>query len=105
MNQTETDKGTSGDTWKLRLYIAGQTPRSLRAVANIHALCASRVDARYRVEVIDLYQQPQLAAERQIIAVPVLFRGWPPPARAVIGDLSDADSVIDSLELVVRQEQ
>ncbi len=92
----------SHDDRILRLYVAGQTVRSLRAVANIQRLCAEQLGGNYRLEVIDLYQQPQLAQEAQIVAVPALIKRLPAPLRVVIGDMSDADRVLVGLDLVPR---
>ncbi len=83
----------------LRLYVAGQTPRSLRAVANVHKICADQLGGRYRLEVIDLYQQPQLAQDEQIIALPALIKRLPEPLRMVIGDMSDTRRVLVGLDL------
>ena len=78
---------------------AGQTPRSLRAVANLHRLCDEQLKGRYQLRVIDLYQQPELAREDQIVAVPTLIRRLPEPLRMVIGDMSDMARVIVGLDL------
>jgi len=86
----------------LRLYVAGQTPRSLRAVANMQRICAETLDGSYRLEVIDLYQQPQLAEGEQIVAVPALIKRLPMPLRMVIGDMSDVDRVLVGLDLLPR---
>lgn len=85
--------------WILRLYVAGHTPRSLRAVANVHKICAEQLGGRYRLEVIDLYQQPKLAQEEQIIALPALIRRLPAPPRMIVGDMSDTDQVLLGLDL------
>jgi len=90
---------TEAEVFVLRLYVAGQTPRSLRAVANTQRLCAEDLHGIYRLEVIDLYQQPQLARDEQIVALPALIKHLPPPARMVIGDMSDRAKVLDSLAL------
>ena len=87
------------DCFVLRLYVAGQSPRSLRAVANTQKLCANDLHGVYRLEVIDLYQQPELARDEQILALPALIRRLPPPARMVIGDMSDAATVLSGLAL------
>ncbi len=87
------------DIWTLRLYVAGQTPRSRRAVENIQKICAGDLQGRYRLEVIDLYQQPQLAQGEQIVAVPALIKRLPEPLRMVIGDMSDAERVLVGLDL------
>ncbi len=83
----------------LHLYVAGQSPRSLRAVANIERLCAEQLQGRFRLEVIDLYQEPQLARDEQIIALPTLVKRLPPPLRMVIGDMSDPGRVLAGLDL------
>jgi circadian clock protein KaiB len=90
------------DTWILRLYVAGQTPRSLRAVANIERICAEQLNGCYRLEVIDLYQQPQLAQGEQIVAVPALIKRLPEPLRMVIGDMSDTERVLVGLDLLAK---
>jgi circadian clock protein KaiB len=93
------------ECWILRLYVAGQTPRSLRAVANVHKICAEQLGGRYRLEVIDLYQQPQLAQDEQIIALPALIKRLPPPPRMIVGDMSDTDHVLVGLDLQRREER
>jgi circadian clock protein KaiB len=90
------------DTWVLRLYVAGQTPRSLRAVSNIQKICADNLQGRYRLEVIDLYQQPQLAQGEQIVAVPTLIKSLPEPLRVVIGDMSNTERVLVGLDLQAK---
>jgi circadian clock protein KaiB len=95
--------GTSGqadaERWELRLYIAGYTTRSLTAFANLKRICADHLDGRYRIEVIDLLQNPKLAATDQILAVPALVRKLPVPVRKIIGDLSNTDNVLVGLDL------
>lgn len=86
--------------WELRLYVAGQTPRSLTAFANLKRLAEEHLAGRYRIEVIDLVQNPQLAEDDQILAVPTLVRKLPPPLRKVVGDLSDAAKTLVGLNLV-----
>jgi circadian clock protein KaiB len=93
------------ETWVLRLYVAGQTPRSLRAVANIQRICSERLHGRFSLEVIDLYQQPQLAQGEQIVAVPALIKRLPEPLRVVIGDMSDTERVVVGLDLVATVNQ
>jgi circadian clock protein KaiB len=93
------DGAAAADACSLRLYIAGQTARSLRAVANLQKMCADRLLGRYRLEVIDLYQQPQLAQNDQIVAVPALIKHMPAPLRMVIGDMSDTERVLAALDL------
>ena len=88
--------------WNLRLYVAGQTPKSLRAFANLKALCEEHLKGRYQVEVLDLLKHPQLARCDQIVAIPTLVRKLPPPVRKIIGDLSNTAGVLVGLDL--RQE-
>lgn len=83
----------------LRLYVAGMTPRSARAIANIKEICEQHLKGLYDLEVIDLYQQPVLAKRDQIIAVPTLIKKLPPPLRRLIGDLSDRERVLIGLDL------
>lgn len=83
----------------LCLYIAGATPRSLRAVANLKKICADHLSGNSTIEVIDLYQQPQLAEGEQIIAVPTLIKKLPLPVRRIVGDLADTAQVLAVLDL------
>ena len=83
----------------LRLFVAGLAPRSLRAIGNLKALCERHLAGRYRIEVVDLYQSPTLAHAEQIIATPTLVKIRPTPVRRVIGDLSQADSVLRCLDI------
>jgi circadian clock protein KaiB len=85
--------------WKLRLYVAGQTPKSIRAFANLQALCEEHLKGRYQIEVIDLLEHPQLARGDQIVAIPTLVRRLPPPVRKIIGDLADTVRVLVGLDL------
>jgi circadian clock protein KaiB len=87
------------EVWKLRLYVAGQTPKSIRAFANLKALCEEHLKGRYHVEVIDLLKRPQLARGDQIVAIPTLVRKLPPPVRKIIGDLTDTVRVLVGLDL------
>jgi len=91
------------ERWTLRLYVAGQTERSLRAVANMEKICSTQLQGRYRLEVIDLRQQPQLAQGEQIVAVPTLIRRLPEPLRMLIGDMSDCDRVLIGLDLLPKE--
>jgi circadian clock protein KaiB len=86
-------------TWRLRLYVAGQTPRSIAALANLQHLCDDHLAGRYRIEVVDLVQQPQLARRDDIVVVPTLIRQLPPPIRRIIGDLSNVDRVLVGLDV------
>jgi circadian clock protein KaiB len=85
--------------WKLRLYVAGQTAKSLTAFANLKKICEDHLANRYQIEVIDLLKQPQLAQGDQIVAVPTLVRRLPPPIKRVIGDLSDTERVMVGMDL------
>ena len=83
----------------LRLYVAGQSPKSIRAIENLRRVCDEYLPGRYRVEVIDLLETPELARGEGIIAVPTLVRRLPLPVRTLIGDLSDTDRVLVGLQL------
>lgn len=85
--------------FNLRLYVAGQTPKSLAAIANLKKICEENLAGRYKIEVIDLVVTPQLAAGDQIVAIPTLVRRLPPPLKRMIGDLSDSEKVIVGLDL------
>jgi len=83
----------------LRLYVAGMTPRSTRAIANIKEICEEHLKGLYALQVIDLYQQPMLAEGHQIIALPTLIKKLPVPLRRIIGDLSDRERVLVGLDV------
>jgi circadian clock protein KaiB len=83
----------------LRLYVVAGSPASRRAVANLRAVCEEQLDGRYTLEVIDLREQPALAGERDILAIPTLVRELPPPAQRLIGDLSNRDRLLTALDL------
>ena len=85
--------------FNLRLYVAGQTPKSLAAIANLKKICEENLAGRYKIEVIDLIVTPQLAAGDQIVAIPTLVRRLPPPLKRMIGDLSNSEKVIVGLDL------
>lgn len=85
--------------WDLRLYIAGQTPKSRAAFANLTKLCEEYVPGRYHIEVVDLLVNPQLAQGDQIVAIPTLVRKLPAPLRKIIGDLSDSERTLVGLQL------
>jgi len=87
------------ELWQLRLYVAGQTPRSLTAFSNLKEICENHLEGRYRIEVIDLVEQPQLSQGDQILAIPTLVRKLPQPVRKIIGDLSDTERVLVGLDL------
>ena len=90
----------STDFCHLRLYVAGQSPKSLEALVNLKRLCEEHLESRYTIEIVDLLEHPRLAAGDQIIAIPTLVRRLPEPMRKIIGDLSDSDRVIVGLQLL-----
>jgi circadian clock protein KaiB len=90
------------DRWQLRLYIAGKTPRAVTAITNLQRICETHLKGRYTIEVIDLLENPRLAREDQIVAIPTLVRKLPPPMRKIIGNLSEELPVLVGLQL--RQE-
>ena len=85
--------------WMLRLYVAGNTPNSVAAFANLKEICEVHLGGKYQIEVVDLLRQPQLAAGDQIIAVPTLVRKLPTPVKKIIGDLSNTERVLVGLDL------
>lgn len=100
---TETAPEERRATWDLRLYVAGQSPRSLRAVENLQRICDRELAGDYRIELIDLFEHPQLAKGDQIVAVPTLVRKLPEPIRKIIGDLSDTEQVLVGLQVIPRR--
>lgn len=90
---------SSEPCYVLRLYVTGKTPNSLRAIANLKELCERYLPGRYDLQVIDIYQQPTLAEDDQIVATPTLVKELPPPLRKLIGDLSDRERVLVRLDL------
>lgn len=102
------DDGNAPDgtpMYDLRLYVAGQSPRSVRAVENLRQVCDEHLAGRYRVQVIDLLVNPALARGDEIVAVPTLVRKLPEPIRKIIGDLSDTDRVLVGLQVRPLQEK
>jgi len=89
-------------TYELRLYVAGQTPKSVLALANLRQICEEHLHGRYTIEVIDLMENPQLAQGDQILALPTLVRRLPEPIKKIIGDLSNTERVLVGLDLRVR---
>lgn len=85
--------------WELRLYVAGQTPKSLAAFANLKKICEEHLKGKYHIQVIDLLENPQLAEGDQILALPTLVRQLPPPIKKIIGDLSNTLRVLVGLDL------
>jgi circadian clock protein KaiB len=88
--------------WNLRLYVAGQTPKSLVALANLRRICDEHMNGQYDIEVIDLMENPQLAQRDQIVAIPTLVRELPSPLKRIIGDLSNTERVLVGLDVVPR---
>lgn len=85
--------------YTLRLYVAGRTPKSLVAIANLNKICEEYLEGRYKIEVVDLMENPQLARDEQILAIPTLVRRLPSPMRKIIGDLSNTERVLVGLDL------
>ena len=95
----EKNEPTDSQVWELRLYVAGQTPRSLAAFANLKKMCEEHLAGRYNIEVVDLVKHPQLAAGDQILAIPTLVRKLPQPLRKIVGDLRDTERALVGLQL------
>jgi len=93
-------KKPSRSTWRLRLYVAGQTPKSIAALTNLRRLCEHHLAGRYRIEVVDLVNEPHRARQDDIVVVPTLVRRLPPPLRRIIGDLSHSERVLVGLDVV-----
>lgn len=87
------------DKWELRLYTAGQTPKSLAAIKNLRKVCEEHLAGRYEIEIVDLLKNPRLAKDHQIVAIPTLVRKLPVPIRKIIGDLSDTERTLVGLQL------
>ncbi|HVL34293.1 MAG TPA: circadian clock KaiB family protein [Burkholderiales bacterium] len=92
-------KHATEERWELRLYTAGQTPRSLAAIKNLKKVCEEHLAGRYEIEIIDLLKNPRLAKDDQIVAIPTLVRKLPDPVRKIIGDLSDTERALVGLQL------
>jgi circadian clock protein KaiB len=90
------------EVYVLHLYIAGQTPKSLAAIANLRRICEENLKGKYRIEIIDLSKDPSLAQKDQIVALPTLVRQLPPPLKKIIGDLSDKEKVLVGLDIKKR---
>ena len=90
----------AAERWELRLYVAGQAPRSLKAFANLKKICETELRGKYRIQVIDVLAHPELARADQIVAIPTLIRKLPPPIKRLIGDLSNKERTLVGLELV-----
>jgi circadian clock protein KaiB len=108
MNQNkETSKETTetvdSDFWELRLYVAGQTPNSIRAFSNLQKICDEHLKGKCKIEVVDLVKNPRLAAGDQILAIPTLVRKLPEPIKKIIGDLSNTERVLVGLDIRSKQ--
>src|SRR5215213_5868211 len=90
------------EKWALRLYTAGQTPKSLAAIKNLKRVCEEHLAGRYEIEIVDLLKNPRLAKDDQIVAIPTLVRKLPDPVRKIIGDLSDTERALVGLQLRPR---
>ena len=99
MSAVGENNGATPRTWKLKLYIAGQTPRSIAALTNLRRIVDEHLGSQYEIEVIDLLENPQLAKGDQILAVPTLVKDLPLPVRKIIGDLSNTERVLVGLDL------
>jgi circadian clock protein KaiB len=97
--RVEPEAEDSDDRWILKLYVAGQTERSMAALENLKSICENHLGGRYTIEIVDLAQNPKLARTDQIVAVPTLVRKLPEPMRKIIGDLSNKERVIVGLRL------
>jgi circadian clock protein KaiB len=93
------ERSTAGDKWNLRLYTAGQSPKSLAALDNLKRVCEEHLAGRYSIEVVDLLKNPRLAKDDQIVAIPTLVRKLPEPLRRIVGDLSDTERTLVGLQL------
>ena len=92
-------KRSKEEKYILRLYVAGITPKSTKAIANVKQICEEHLQGRYELEIIDIYQQPQLAQDEQIIAVPTLIKALPLPLRRLVGDMSDTERFLVGIDL------
>lgn len=89
----------NGDIWNLRLYVAGQTPKSIEAFANLKEICETHLKGKYKIEVIDLSENPELAKNDNILAIPTLVRKLPEPVKKIIGTLANEEKVLVGLEI------
>jgi circadian clock protein KaiB len=107
VNDSELDNGNKGrevnEIWNLRLYVAGQTSKSIEAFANLKEICETHLKDKYTIEVIDLVENPELAKNDQILAIPTLVRKLPEPVRKIIGTLANEEKVLVGLEITPRK--
>lgn len=92
-------RNSTREFWNLRLYVAGETAKSVSALSNLQAICEQHLKDKYRIEVVDLLKNPQLAGGDQVLAIPTLVRRLPPPLKKIIGDLSKTEHVLVGLDL------
>lgn len=97
------DQGANPERYKLRLFVTGSTPRSARAIANMRKICEEKLNGRYDLEVVDVYEHPEATREMQVIATPTLVKVLPEPLRRIIGDLSNEEKVLAGLNLTQLQ--
>jgi circadian clock protein KaiB len=97
--ESQLDVPAGSELWSLRLYVAGQSPKSLRAFANLKTLCEEHLPGRYEIEIIDLIERPSLARTDDVLAIPTLVRRLPRPLCTIIGDLSNTERVLVGLQL------
>ena len=102
MSSSFASAATSAGPWRLRLYVAGQSPKSLDAFANLKAICDEHLEGDYEIEIVDLIEHPGMATTDDVLAVPTLVRHLPPPSRKIIGTLSDTERVLKCLHLPRR---
>ena len=99
-DQEHLDQIDCNESYFLRLYITGASPNSTKAIANIKTICECRLGSKYKLEIIDVYQQPLMAEIEQIVALPLLIKKFPLPERRLIGDLSDTNKVLKGLGIL-----
>jgi circadian clock protein KaiB len=102
-DRSATAENLDPDVWDLRLYVAGQTEKSVAAIENLRRICEEHLPGKYKIDVIDLLQNPQRASGDQIVAIPTLVRKLPNPVRRIIGDLSNTERTLVGLQLRPRQ--
>jgi circadian clock protein KaiB len=102
-NNTPKQTPEKSETWELRLYVAGQTQNSMKALTNLKKIAEEHLKGKYTIEIVDLLKNPQLAAGDQILAIPTLVRKLPEPIRKIIGDLSNTERVIVGLDIRPKQ--
>lgn len=102
-SDSELDNGNgteeNGEVWNLRLYVAGQTPKSIEAFANLKEICETHLKGKYKIEVVDLVENPELAKNDQILAIPTLVRKLPEPVKKIIGTLANEEKVLIGLDI------